>query len=460
MRPRPSSVLVEDGIVVTMDSRRRVLHGGSVMIQDGKITGVGESASLRRSHRPEVRIQAKAMAVIPGLVDTHVHLAQGLLRGCADDLSLLDWLKKRVWPLQASFTEEDGRASAELSMVEMLKSGTTSFVGVDVVSRYGFDGIARAVTRAGMRGALAKSVMDSPGYGTKHSMMPDGLVEEKEASISETKAMVRKWNNVGDGLVRAWVAPRSLGGCTKELYREVAELAREYGTRVTMHLAEVKEDVKYARKNFGMTPFEFIQSVGLAGPGSLFAHMVWLTDSDIRRVARSGSNVAHCPSSNLKLASGIPKIPEMLRAKVNVGLGCDGAPCNNTYDMIREMKLAAVIQKARLLDPQVMPAADVLEMATVNGARAMGLQAQVGSIEVEKRADLALIDLRKPHLVPHRDIISAIVYSAMGSDVDAVLVDGRVVLNHGKVTTIDEEKVVEDVQGRLEELVARSGVEI
>ena len=453
----PSSVLIEDGIIVTMDPRRRVIEGGHILVEGGRIAEIRGPGS-KPSRRAEQRISAKGMAVIPGLVDTHVHLAQSLLRGCADDLSLVDWLKKRVWPIQGSFTREDGRVSAELSMLEMVKSGTTSFVGVDIVSRYGFEGIANAVVQAGMRGALAKTIMDSPGYGRKGSIMPAGLVEKKDECVREAKSMIRKWNRIKGGRVRTWVAPRSLGGCSKELYEEVAELAREQDARVTMHLAEVNEDVKYARKNFGLTPFEFIEKVGLAGPRSLFAHMVWLSGSDIRRVGKTRSNVAHCPSSNLKLASGISKVPELLGAGANVGLGCDGAPCNNSYDMIREMKLAAVTQKGRLLDPLTMPATTVLEMATLGGARAMGLETEVGSIEAGKRADLALIDLKKPHLVPYRDIVSNVVYSAMGSDVDAVTVDGKLLLRGGKALTLDEGRIMGEAQKRQDELISRSGV--
>jgi len=427
------------------------------LVEDDRIAEIRGPAGGRR-RKAEQRISAKGMAVIPGLIDTHLHLAQSLLRGCADDLPLVEWLRERVWPIQGCFTEEDGRVSAELSMLEMIRSGTTSFAGVDVVSRYGFDGIARSVVNAGMRGALAKTIMDSPGYGRKGSIMPAGLVEEKEACVREARSMVKKWNGIKGGLVRTWLAPRSLGGCSRELYEEVADLAEEQKTRVTMHLAEVKEDVRYAKQNFGMTPFEFIEKVGLAGPGSLFAHMVWLTDGDIEKVAETKANVAHCPSSNLKLASGIPKIPELLEAGANVGLGCDGAPCNNSYDMIREMKIAAVIQKGRLLDPQTMPATAVLEMATVRGAKAMGMGSEIGSIEVGKKADLVLINLKKPHLTPFREIVSNIVYSAMGSDVDTVMVDGRLLLRHGKALTLDEGKIVGEAQRRQDELISRSGV--
>ena len=457
--PAPGSILIEDATIVTVDPRRRVIEGGSILVKEGRISEV-RSSRIQSGSSAELKIQAKGMALIPGLVDTHMHLAQSLLRGCADDLSLVDWLKKRVWPIQAAFTEDDGRVSAELSMLEMVKSGTTSFVGVDVVSRYGFDGIAGSVVKAGMRGALAKSIMDSPGYGRKGRIMPEGLVEEKGATIREAKSMVRKWNEIKDGLVRAWVAPRSLGGCSRKLYEEVGELAGEMRTRVTMHLAEVREDVRYAKRNFGLTPFEFIQKVGLAGPRSLFAHMVWLNESDIRGVGVTKSSVAHCPSSNTKLASGFAKVPELLDAGANVGLGCDGAPSNNSYDMIREMKLAAVIHKARLLDPLTMPAASVLEMATINGARAMGVEKEVGSIEVGKKADLVLVDLKKPHLVPHRDVVSNLVYAAMGSDVDTVLVDGKVLVRGGKALTLDEGRILGEAQRRQDELISRSGVKL
>jgi len=438
-----------------MDPRRRVIEGGSILVEGERIAEI-VGPEFKPNGRAQKRISAKGMVAIPGLIDTHVHLAQSLLRGCADDLSLVAWLRERVWPIQGSFTEDDGRVSAELSMLEMVKSGTTSFVGVDVVSRYGFDGIAETVARAGMRGALAKTIMDTPGYGRKGSIMPAGLVEEKGACIKEAKSMVKKWNKRGS-LVTTWLAPRSLGGCSRELYGEVAELAKEQKTRVTMHLAEVKEDVRYSKRNYGLTPFEFVERAGLAGPRSLFAHMVWLTEGDVGRVAKTRANVAHCPSSNLKLASGIPRVPEMLAAGANVGLGCDGAPCNNSYDMIREMKLAAVIQKGRLLDPRVMPAATVLEMATVGGARAMGMESELGSIVVGKKADLVLIDLKKPHLTPFRDVVSNIVYSAMGSDVDTVMVDGRLLLRHGEALTLDEDRIVGEAQRRQDELISRSG---
>jgi cytosine/adenosine deaminase-related metal-dependent hydrolase len=453
--PKPSSFLIEDALVVTMDRRGRVIEGGSILVEGDRIVEVAGRGS-RRQGGAEQRISAKGMAVIPGLIDTHIHLAQSLLRGCADDLSLVEWLRHRVWPIQGSFTETDGRVSAELSMLEMVKSGTTSFVGVDVVSRYGLEGIAESVTKAGMRGALAKTLMDSPGYGRKVRIMPEGLVEEKDACIKEAKSMAKKWNGRG-GLVTTWLAPRSLGGCSRELYEEVGELAKELKTMVTMHLAEVREDVRYTRQNFGLSPFEFIEKVGLAGSQSLFAHMIWLTDEDVRRVAKTKTNVAHCPSSNLKLASGIPKVPELLEAGANVGLGCDGAPCNNSHDMIREMKLAAVIQKGRLLDPRVMRASMVLEMATVGGARAMGMESQLGSIEAGKKADLVLIDLKKPHLTPFQDIVSNIVYSAMGSDVDTVLVDGRPLLRHGRALTLDEDRIVGEAQRRQDALISRSG---
>ncbi|MDG6956855.1 MAG: amidohydrolase [Nitrososphaerota archaeon] len=455
--PALGSVLIEGGTVVTMDRGRRTLEDASVLVEDGKVAAVGRRDSVG-GKRAEERIDARGMAVIPGLVDTHLHLAQSLIRGYADDLSLIGWLRERVWPMQGNFTKEDGRASARLSLLEMMKSGTTSFVGVDVVSRYGFEGIAEEVSASGMRGALAKSIMDSGSYGGERRIMHPGLIEERAESLAEAKSMAGRWNGVRDGRVKIWLAPRSLGGCSRGLYEEVAELAVGLKTGVTMHLAEVKEDVRYAKEAFGMTPVEFAEAVGLAGPHVLFAHMVWADDREIGRLAATKTNVAHNPSSNLKLASGVPRVPEMLEAGVNVGLGCDGAPCNNSYDMVREMKLAAVIQKARLRDPTAMPAQRVLEMATIGGARAMGMEKDVGSIEVGKRADLVLVDLRKPHLTPHPNVVSSIVYSAMGSDVDTVMVEGKVIVKGGSSLTLDEAAVVREASERAAGLAERSGI--
>ncbi len=443
-----------------MDSQRRVIRDGAVLIRDDRITQVGKADQLRVFPRAEFEIDAKGSLVLPGLIDTHVHLAQALLRGCADDTSLIDWLQKFVWPLQGNFDAGDGRASAKLCILEMIKSGTTIFLESLLHSRYGFDGIAQSLEASGMRGILSKTVMGLPGYGSEKSIMHPGMVEDAETCLREVESHFKDWNGKGDGRIMVWYGARSLGGCTRELYERIANGAERLGTGVTMHLSEVQEDVRYAKKEFGMMPGELMNQVGLAGRNVVFAHGVWLTEKEWQILASKGASVAHCPSSNMKLASGIAKVPEMLEAGVNVGLGCDGGPSNNCYDMVREMKTASLLQKARLLDPLALRAETVLEMATINGAKALGLQKDLGSIEVGKKADLILVSLRKPHLTPALNPVSHLVYAAEGSDVETVVIDGKIIMENRSVKTLEEENVLQEANRRGEKLLERVGLEI
>jgi cytosine/adenosine deaminase-related metal-dependent hydrolase len=399
------------------------------------------------------------MLVLPGLIDTHIHLAQALIRGCADDVSLVDWLRKFVWPLQGNFDSEDGRVSAELCMLEMIKSGTTTFLESLLHSRYGLDGVALSVEKSGMRGILSKTVMGLPSYGTENNIMHPGMVEEPEECLREVEGYFKRWNSRGNGRIRVWYGARSLGGCTPELYRQIAEGSQRLGTGVTIHLSEVQEDVRYAKEEFGKMPAEFMDEVGLVGPNIVFAHGVWLTENEWRILARKGASVAHCPSSNTKLASGIASIPEMMGAGVNVSLGCDGGPSNNCYDMIREMKTASLLQKVRLLDPRIISAETALEMATINGARALGLQNEIGSIEAGKKADMILINLREPHLVPTFNPISNLIYAGEGSDVDTVIIDGRIIMENRIVKTLDENTILQQASEGGQRLLERAGIE-
>ena len=360
-----SSILISGGLLVTVDKRRRVIENSAVRIEGSRITEVGKLTELRHEPRAEFEINAKDTVIFPGLIDTHVHLAQALLRGCADDTSLIDWLQKYVWPLQGNFNEADGKASAELCLLEMLKSGTTTFLESLLHTRYGFDGIARSVDTSGMRGILSKTVMSLPAYGSTGGIMHPGMVEDGETCLREVEDYFKHWNGKANDRLRVWYGARSLGACTPELYKQIAEGAKRLNTGVTMHLNEVREDASYTEKEFAKLPAEFMDEVGLVGPNVVYAHGVWLTEKEWRILSSKGANVAHCPASNMKLASGIAKVPEMLHHGVNVALGCDGGPSNNCYDMIRELKLASLLQKARLLDPLVMDAETVLEMATI-----------------------------------------------------------------------------------------------
>ena len=447
-------------MVVTMDGRRRVFKDGKVLIKDGAIRQVEKSADFKQQDPADIEIDARGKVVLPGLIDIHVHLAQALIRGCADDTSLIDWLQKFVWPLQGNFDAQDGRVSAELCMLEMIKSGTTTFLESLLHTRYGFDGIAETVGRSGMRGILSKTVMGLPGYGSEKDIMHPGMVEDAATTMREVETYFQRWNGKADGRIGVWYGARSLGACTPQLYEEIARGAKRLGTGVTMHLSEVQEDVRYTEKEFGKMPAEFMDQVGLVGPKVVFAHGVWLTEKEWQILAKKGASVAHCPSSNMKLSSGIAKVPEMMGAGVNVGLGCDGGPSNNSYDMIREMKTASLLQKVRTMDPVTMGAETVLEMATINGAKALGLQGQIGSLEPGKKADIIIVAMQEPHLTPAFNPVSHIAYAALGSDVETTIIDGKIIMDGRKVNTLDEQKILHEANERATKLLERAGVRI
>lgn len=452
--------MVKNGYVITVDNDRRIIQNGAVVIEENKIIDVGKTEDLVKKYKADIIIDAKEKIVMPGLVDTHVHLAQALIRGCADDVSLITWLRDRVWVLQGNYTAIDGKTSAELCILEMLKTGTTSFLEVMIAGRYGFNGIAEVVDKSGIRAGLGKIVMDWTGYAGEESIMYPGMVEEKEATIKESLEMHKKWDGAANGRIHVWFGMRTPGAVSPELYREVRELANEHKMRITYHLGEVQDDVKYLKDTFNMGLTEFAEWVGMLGPDVVIAHAVWMNSEDIERLAKTRTHVSHNPSSNLKLASGFAPIPEMIDANVNVGLGCDGGPSNNSYDMIREMKIAAIVHKARVLNPKIMPAETLIEMATINGAKALGLEKEIGSIEVGKKADIILIDMKSPHMTPHTNPVSNLVYAAHGYDVDTVIIDGKVIVENKKILTMDEDRILRDAHKRAAEVYDRAGIEI
>jgi cytosine/adenosine deaminase-related metal-dependent hydrolase len=451
-------MIFENATFITMDPQRRIVSDGAVAVEGSRIVGIGKKDEIRvRFEQDRDRIDLKGMLVLPGLVNSHVHLSQALIRGCADDLGLIDFLVDRVWVLQGNYDHDDGRTSAELCMLEMLKSGTTAFVESMTAGRYGFDGIAEAVASSGMRAALSKTVMDLPSYIQGHAMYP-GMVEDRQAAFDEALAMHARWQGAAEGRIQVWFGPRTPGGCSADLYRDVAAAAKERGMGVTLHLAEVREDVEYIRREYNLSPVEFMESVGLVGPRVLLIHTVWLDDRDIRLLARTGTHITHNPVSNAKLASGIAPVPAMLAAGVNVSLGTDAATCNNTHDLFNDMRWASCLHKVNRSDPTVVPCETVLEMATLNGARALGWEEEIGSIEAGKRADFVALNMDGPHLVPAPDPVSAVVYAAKGSDVDTVVIDGKLVVRGGQVLTMDEERIVREARVRAEKLYRRAGV--
>ncbi|MEM4164169.1 MAG: amidohydrolase [Candidatus Caldarchaeum sp.] len=453
-----SRFLFKGGFVIPVDGRRKIIRDGCVLVEDDRIELVGPR-ELVLSHAAGAEVvDAEGCLIIPGLVDTHVHLAQALIRGVVpDNLTLIPWLRNWVWRLQGVYDESDARASAALCILEMLKTGTTSFIEVHIHTRYGFNGIAELVEKSGIRGVLSKAIMDMKGYAAAENALPPGMVEDREACIKEFKQMHSRWAGRADGRIDVWLGLRSAGAVSEDLYHEAAALAEEYDTGITNHVAEVREDVEYYRKAYGTGVSGFLEKFNMLGERHVYAHCVWLNEEDMRKFAATGTTVAHCPSSNMKLGSGIAPVSDMLRLGVNVSLGCDGGPSNDSYDMIREMKTAALLQKARTLDPGAISAWDVLEMATRNGARAMGRLNQLGSLEPGKKADIVVVSLRRPSVSPLSNPLSLLVYAASGEDVRDVMVNGKFVVRNKQALTLNEEEVIRNANKHLERVVEKAG---
>ncbi|HEV3470563.1 MAG TPA: 5'-deoxyadenosine deaminase [Pyrinomonadaceae bacterium] len=437
------SILIKGGIVITVDEENRVFEG-DVLVRGGRIASIGEAGQAA-----DVTVDARGCAVLPGFVQTHVHLCQTLFRGAADDLELIDWLKKRVWPLEAAHTAGSVRASARLGVAELIRGGTTCALTMETVSH-----TAEAlgvVEEAGFRATVGKCMMD------KGDEVPAALREETEASVGESLELLEGWHGRAGGRVRVCFAPRFAVSCTPELLTRVARLARERGVMIHTHASENRDEIALVERETGRRNIVYLDELGVSGPHVALAHCVHLDEREIGLLARAGTHVAHCPSSNLKLGSGLAPVAEMLERGVSVSLGADGAPCNNRLDMFTEMRAAALLQKVRR-GAASLPAQRVLRMATIDGARALGLDAEVGSLEVGKRADLTVLDLERLHLTPRPDPVSTVVYAAEAADVRTVLIDGRFVLRDGELQTLDEREVIREARSQGESLAARAGI--
>ncbi len=440
------SILIKGGHVVTVDESDSIVRG-DVLIRDGRIEEVGESFS---SGVDEI-LDAHGCAVLPGFVQTHIHLCQTLFRGAADDLSLIDWLKKRVWPMEAAHTAESIRAAAQLGVAELIKGGTTCALTMETVRHT--EEVLRVIEETGFRATVGKCMMD------KGDDVPPELHEEARASIDESLALIEKWHRRGDGRIRCCFAPRFAISCTRELLSEVARLARERGVIIHTHASENEGECEIVERESGLRNVAYLDSLGISGSHVVLAHCVHLAPEEMQTLATKKTNVSHCPSSNLKLGSGIAPVAEMLDWGISVSLGADGAACNNRLDMFTEMRTAALLQKA-LHGPQVLPASRALRMATIDGARALGLAAEIGSIEVGKRADLMVVDLDQIHSRPFTDVVSALVYSAQATDVQTTIIDGQVVMRDRELITLDEAAVIETANREAFALHGRANVSV
>ncbi len=453
-------MIFENATIITMNPRREILTHGAVVVEGKNILDMGKSKDIIARYPEHQRFDCNGNVLLPGFIDTHVHTAQAMIRGCADDLGLIDWLFKRVWVLQGNYSFEDGHASAALCTLEMIKSGTTSFIECMLADRYGFDGVAEVILQSGMRAAIGKIIMDRPSYAATELTMYPGMVEDAETSIGHTLQAYDKWEGAGEGRIQVWFGPRTPGGVTPGIYDEISKLAHERNMGITIHLSEVKEDIPYANSQNCRSPIEFGLKHGLLGSRTVLAHCVWTDSEDWKLLAQTGTHVTHNPASNAKTATGIAPIQGMLNAGVNVSMGCDGGPSNNAYDMVRDMRLVSYLANLRESDPTMVPAETVLELATINGAKAMGLEKEIGSIEIGKKADFIVINMDAPHLTPAWDPVSTIVYAAVGTDVDTVVIDGQLVMQGRKVLSLDENAVLAEVRQRYVQVADRAGLKI
>jgi len=440
----PSTIL-RNATIVTMNDAREIIEG-AVGVRDGRIVSVGAE-----SGGPwDLDLNARGAYLLPGFIQTHVHLCQTLFRGFADDMALLDWLKRRVWPMEAAHTPATLRASAMLASAELLLSGTTTVLTMETV--HDTDVVFEALAETGMRAVVGKCMMDADDE------VPARLRERTAASIDESLALMARWNGAAGGRLRAAFAPRFAVSCSRDLLEAVGALSQRDGALVHTHASENQDEVEVVRRlSGGFGNLEYLVETGLASPHLCTAHCVWVTDREQDLLAEREIKVLHCPGSNLKLGSGIAPVASMRRRGISVSLGADGAACNNRLDMFEEIRLAATLQAVREA-PGALPAREALWMATREGARALGLEAEIGSIEPGKRADLILVERDRPHLRPDADPWSTLAYAACGSDVRLTMVDGEILMRDFQLVRLDAVEIGNAATVAAAELASRAGI--
>lgn len=442
-------ILIKNGIVVTMEDQR-FLEDGALFIEDDRIRAVGRSEEIVRSYRADHVIDAQGKIVLPGFINCHTHTdGDTLMRSSEPDHTgyrdFIDYLTNFKWPMLLEMKPEDHYIGALLGYLESAKAGTTLLAdnyyaprGADI------EGVPRAAREVGIRTALVR------GYHDYQYLIPGEFIESTESLLQEYSRLHRKWNNAADGRIRVWIGAVNLLYNSLESIRTLSELAVKLGTGIHSHVAEVKRGCDVILERHGKGYVEVLDEIGVLGPMFQAAHCVWLSDKEIGIMAARGATAVHNPASNMVLTDGVAPIPKMLKAGVRVTLGTDGL-----LDMLHAMRLAACLHKVVTMDPDVLDAMNVLRMATIEGARAFGLERELGSLKVGKKADIVLVDLKKPHIAPIYDPLVALVYFAQGCDVSTVIVDGKIIVENGNIKTVDEEHILEKAQKAKEGLLAR-----
>ncbi len=437
-------ILIKECLILPMThqpgERRKdpgeLVLNGDIAIEGDRLLKVGPEGELPPGWEPDKIINGQDLLCLPGLVNCHTHAAMTLLRSYADDLPLMYWLEKKIWPVEARLTGEDVYWGTLLALIEMIKSGTTTFNDM----YFFMDEVAQAVDKVGIRACLARGLI--------------GIGGQAERGLDESRTLIEKWQGGAGGRIKVWLGPHAPYTCPPSYLEKVLALAREYRVGIHIHVSETRDEVKQIEEQYKKTPVRYLQEIGLFQVPVLAAHCVHLTRDDIRILAESGTSVAHNPESNMKLASGIAPIKDLRAAGITVGLGTDGAASNNNLDMFEEMRTAALLHKVASEDPLTLPASEVILMATREGARALGLENETGMLKPGLKADLILVNLNRPHLCPRHNLIAHLVYAAQAHDVETVIIDGRIVMENRRILTIDEETVRREVERRARRLVS------
>lgn len=430
------SILIKNVTLLPMGAKKEPIEDTNIYIEGDKIQYIGE---LKEELKVDRVIDGKNKVAMPGLVNAHTHISMSLLRNYADDVPLYEWLTQKIWPVEANLTEEDVYWGAMLSIAEMIQSGITCFSDM----YFFMEEVGKAAEETGIRGVLSRGTIEEES---------EALNKEK---LDYTKNLYKNWNGKADGRIKVMVAPHAPYTCSPAYLEKIIDLAKELGAGIHIHLSETKKEVEDSFEQYKKSPIKHVYDLGLFEIPTLAAHCVHVSDEDIEILSANGVSVVNNPGSNLKLASGFAPVEKMINRGVNVALGTDGSSSNNNLNMFEEMNLAAVINKAVNESAVSIPAITAIEMATSNGAKALNWEDEIGSIEVGKKADLILVDMNKPHLYPRHNVVSALAYSCQASDVETVIVDGKVLMEKYELKTIDIEKVMYNAEKVAHSLVNR-----